>query len=126
MRRLCALGALAFVLLTGCSNAVSGSDAILLGDGYIRVPAAPYSAGSVGIEIENVGDLDHTLVVTRADGSPIAATSSVAAGESTRLTVDLAPGTYTVSCRIVVQLPDGAVIDHYELGMVASIEVVDG
>ena len=123
MRRLSVLGVLAFALLSGCSGAASGSRAVLLGDGYIRVPAAPYTAGLATIEIENVGELDHTLVVTKADGSPIAATGSVPAGEFATLTVDLAPGTYTFSCRIVVQLPDGTVMDHYQLGMVSTITV---
>ncbi|MDX1450817.1 MAG: hypothetical protein R3246_17335, partial [Acidimicrobiia bacterium] len=40
------------------------------------------------------------------------------------LLVDLAQGTYVVSCRIVVQTPDGELVDHYELGMVSSISVV--
>ena len=125
MKRLGALGILVSALLAGCASPVATSDSILLGDGYIEVPAAPYQAGNVAIDIENVGDLDHTLVVTGADGSPIAATGSVAAGEVTRLTVDLAPGVYTVTCRIVVQLPDGTLLDHYELGMVSTI-TVDG
>ena len=37
----------------------------------------------------------------------------------------LTPDTYQLTCRIVVQLEDGSLIDHYQNGMGETI-VVDG
>jgi hypothetical protein len=39
------------------------------------------------------------------------------------LSVDLQPGAYQVSCRLVGQDGDGNIIDHYENGMFSQLEV---
>jgi len=42
------------------------------------------------------------------------------------LGVDLEPGEYRFTCRIVSQLEDGTLLDHYEFGMETTVEVVAG
>jgi hypothetical protein len=55
----------------------------------------------------------------------VAATDLVAPDENARLEVDLAAGVYSFTCRIVAQDSEGALIDHFESGMHASVRVED-
>jgi uncharacterized cupredoxin-like copper-binding protein len=61
--------------------------------------------------------------VTDNEGNVLAATDVVAPGTDATLSVDLQPGAYQVSCRLVGQDGDGNIIDHYENGMFSQLEV---
>jgi len=122
MKRLAALVLLASAL-AGCTEPTSAGGAIVLDEYTIDVPPGSFSSGTVSLDVMNAGEFSHTLVVTQSDGSAVAATASIPPGSGADLVVDLAPGEYQVSCRIVVQLPDGTIVDHYEEGMVGSITV---
>jgi hypothetical protein len=110
------------VLIAGCTAAPSGGSSFVLDDGSIVGPEI-ISKGATTLEISNVGEFNHTLVVTDADGNVLAATDVVAPGTDTSLSVDLQPGAYQVSCRLVGQDGDGNIIDHYEIGMFGQLEV---
>jgi hypothetical protein len=112
--------------LAACSGAAARGGEFVLSEYDIDVPPASFQAGTVAFPIINAGEFGHTLVVTGEDGRAIAASETIAAGGAAELVLDLAPGTYQVSCRIVVQLPDGTIVDHYQAGMVASFEVAEG
>ena len=66
---------------------------------------------------------EHTLVITDAGGQVVSAGAVVAPGETSEMSVDLAPGEYWFTCRIVGQDDEGNVIDHFEEGMAAGIAV---
>jgi uncharacterized cupredoxin-like copper-binding protein len=53
----------------------------------------------------------------------IAATDLVVPGAEATLEVDLQPGTYVFSCRIVSQDDEGNLIDHFESGMHRTVTV---
>lgn len=122
MRRIAAL-VLTTAALAGCETAPMESGVIVLDEFSIELSAPVLQSGSVVLMVENAGDFSHTLVVTRADGSAIAATETIAPASSVELPLELEPGRYQVSCRIVVQRPDGTIVDHYEQGMLASLTV---
>jgi len=63
------------------------------------------------------------MVVTDETGSVVATTSLIPPGESTSLPLDLDPGLYSVTCRIVAQTPDGDIVDHFESGMHTTLRV---
>jgi len=112
------------VLVASCSSAAPSSSATFDLEEYrVYGTTTTFSAGPVAFDVDNEGEFSHTFVITAADGSVVTALDPIAAGESRSLTVDLAPGTYQVSCRIVVQLPDGTIVDHYQQGMHALIHV---
>lgn len=123
MRVRLALGAMVLAI-AGCSGSASSGE-FALSEYAIDVPSVSLEGGSVPLQIVNAGDFSHTMVITGEDGRAIAATETIAAGDSAELVVDLQPGTYQVSCRIVVQLPDGTIVDHYQAGMVARFTVAD-
>jgi uncharacterized cupredoxin-like copper-binding protein len=117
--------ALTTMILAGCGSTPVDSAVIVLDEYSIELSAPVVQTGPVVLTVENAGDFSHTLVVTRADGSAVAATETIAPGSAVELPLDLEPGGYQVSCRIVVQLPDGTIIDHYEQGMLASMTVAN-
>ncbi len=80
-------------------------------------------AGDNTISIANIGLYAHTLVVTDSSGGVVAATPLVQPGETISLEVDLAPGRYSFTCRIVAEAPDGNIVDHYEAGMNTLLDV---
>lgn len=84
------------------------------------------TAGRVVLDIENTGQYGHTLVVTTDAGAVVAATGLIAAGDATTLEVELSPGGYQFSCRIVATGGDGALLDHHQLGMKADVRVRSG
>lgn len=120
------LGLAAIALgLAGCSGSASSGE-FLLTEYHIAVPGPSFEAGTVPLQILNSGEFPHTMVVTGEDGRALAATGTIAAGGTEELVLDLEPGAYHVSCRIVLQLPDGTIVDHYQAGMVAEFEVTEG
>ncbi|MEX1207309.1 MAG: hypothetical protein WEE36_01695 [Acidimicrobiia bacterium] len=124
MRRAFAL-AITTMILAGCGSTPVDSAVIVLDEYSIELSAPVIQTGPVVLAVENAGEFSHTLVVTRADGSAVVATETIAPGSAVELPLDLEPGGYQVSCRIVVQLPDGTIVDHYEQGMLASMEVAE-
>jgi uncharacterized cupredoxin-like copper-binding protein len=64
-------------------------------------------------------------VVTDDDGVVLAATGLIGPGQGVTLTLDLVPGAYQFSCRLVASR-DGQVFDHYQMGMVADVVVEMG
>ena len=121
MRRLAPL----LALLAACSGPAPGSTASLeLREYAISSTVDTLAAGLVTLGVTNVGEFPHPLVITAADGSVVAAIDPLTAGSTGSMVVDLTPGAYRVSCRIVVQRPDGSIADHYQEGMVRRLEVV--
>ena len=95
-----------------------------LDDFYIKPVSGTWEAGHVEFDVFNEGNVAHTLVLTTEDGSTvIASTEPIGSGESVVMAVDLLPGTYTLSCRIVKQASDGTFVDHFEEGMHTTIHV---
>lgn len=116
------LPVLALLALTGC--AVQGGEHATyeLVEFSIGGPDR-VAAGSEAVTVDNGGEFPHTLVVTDDTGTVVAATSLIQPGESTTLALDLDPGLYSVTCRIVAQTPDGDIVDHFEAGMHANLRV---
>jgi plastocyanin len=114
---------LVLLVLGACGGqAVSGSD-VEVGEFWITPNDHLLQAGTVELVVENYGEFSHTLVVSDASGTVIGATDLIAPEASTTLTVELLPGSYTFTCRIVKGLDDGSVVDHYQQGMAASVDV---
>jgi uncharacterized cupredoxin-like copper-binding protein len=83
------------------------------GEMFIELSQEELTAGSITFEVVNSGSATHDFVVEQ-DGNDIAGTDSIAPGDSTTLTVDLAPGQYVVYC---------SVGDHRSLGMETTVTV---
>lgn len=109
------------LLVAGCGS-VASDDGFTLDEGSILGPDL-IQQGNVELQIENVGEFNHTMLVTDEDGTVKAATGVLAPGTSAVLSVDLAEGTYQVSCRLVGQDSEGNIVDHYEQGMFKQVEV---
>ncbi len=118
MRRL----TLAFILLAACSATQATDSGFNLHEWSVGGPSH-LSADSGSIAIHNTGEYNHTLVITNDSGEVVAATGLVAPGTDATLAVDLPPGTYTFSCRIVAANDEGQLVDHYEKGMYRSVSV---
>lgn len=119
MRKLLAITA---VVIAACSATASGADHYQLGEFFITGPTTlGHSTGAVSIE--NSGEFPHTLVVSTPDGAVVTATDLVMPGETATLNLDLDPGVYQFTCRIVGQDADGGLIDHYERGMHTTVSV---
>ena len=118
---------LAAVLIVACSSPqiATGSIEVELADFYIEPAAETIAAGNVVFEVFNEGEFPHTLVVARDSGEVIFASDVVKPGEEIDVDLRLTPDTYQLTCRIVVQLEDGSLVDHYQNGMGETI-VVDG
>ncbi len=111
------------VAATACTpSGTSGAD-VALNEFTIAAPQR-IAAGRVHLDIANTGEFGHTLVVSKTDGTVVASTEVLGPGESAILDLDLEPGRYMFSCRIVVQTPTGEIVDHYARGMAATIDVV--
>ena len=63
---------------------------------------------ATSLEIQNDGEFGHTVVVADGSGRIVAATALIGSGETGELPVDLAPGRYEFTCRIVFQSEDGS------------------
>ena len=128
MRRLAICAVLAGLVLGACGasargDAVSAAEVRL--DEFVITVGSPLAAGPVDLVVSNGGEFAHTLLVTDLAGTVVAGTDLVAPGTSLDLSLDLPPGAYRLSCRIVVQDRDGGIIDHFQQGMRASVTVVD-
>jgi plastocyanin len=80
----------------------------------IAVPAAKLAPGSVTFVVTNAGKIQHDLVVSGPGVKGTAKTPLIDAGQSGKLTVTLATGTYTLYC---------SVPGHRAAGMVAKLTV---
>lgn len=123
MRRV--LAASVILIAAGCTGggAAVTSASVELYEPVIAPSADTFSAGEVSLAVTNTGRFAHTLVVTTDSGRVITATDLIQSGESVDLVVDLAPGTYQFTCRIVAQMDDGSLLDHYEAGMNTMVTV---
>lgn len=108
--------------LTACLPASSGDVTVALTEFEVEL-ARRIMPGPVNLDVVNEGEFRHTLVVSTADGTVVASTEVLAPGTAASLTPDLAPGEYQFSCRVVVQIPDGTIVDHYAEGMAAEVRV---
>lgn len=120
MRRLVVVVAL--LLGTSCSPGASGEARYELGEFFISGPST-LSEQPGSLTVENTGEFPHTLVVTRPGGGVVAATDVVPPGQTLTLDLDLGPGPYQFTCRIVAQGSDGSLVDHYERGMHTMVSV---
>jgi uncharacterized cupredoxin-like copper-binding protein len=80
----------------------------------ITLPAAKVPAGKVTFAVQNVGKIQHDLVVSGPGVKGAAKTPLINAGQSAKLTVTLAAGSYTLYC---------SVPGHRAAGMVAKLTV---
>ncbi|MDX1469464.1 MAG: hypothetical protein R3258_08980 [Acidimicrobiia bacterium] len=122
MRRVATI--LGLVALISACQPATDEALFELADGSISGPSRVVSDVNT-FTASNTGNLAHTMVVTANDGRVIAATDLIQPGETAALEVDLDPGMFQVSCRIVAQGDDGELMDHYELGMRLSLDVVE-
>lgn len=112
-----------WVLACSAPAPTKGPVDIQLDDFYIETETPIIAAGKVTFDVVNDGQFPHTIVVETSGGEVLAASGVVAPGEATKMDLDLAAGTYQLTCRIVVQLDDGQIVDHYQDGMWTAIDV---
>lgn len=110
-------------LVGACGGQAVANTEVEIGEFWISPADGVLQAGTVELLVENSGEFSHTLVVSDASGTVIGATDLIGPEAESILTVDLLPGSYTFTCRIVKGLDDGSIVDHYQLGMTASIDV---
>lgn len=115
--------ALLITVLGACSEPGVSSSEIEVGEFWISAGDRVLHAGTIDLSIENYGEFPHTLVVSDAAGTVIAATDLIGPDAETALTVNLQPGSYMLTCRIVKGLEDGTVVDHYQEGMATPVDV---
>jgi uncharacterized cupredoxin-like copper-binding protein len=115
--------ALMLTLAVACSSGAVATGGYVMAEGSIVGPEVLAAGGETVFHISNVGEFGHTFVVTNADGKVLGATDVLPPGAEVGLTLDLVPGQYQVSCRLVTQDGDGNLIDHYEVGMYQNIRV---
>jgi hypothetical protein len=92
---------------------------------YDVVGPSQLDPATKAINVTNSGEYPHTLVITDISGEVVAASSLISPGESAELALDLEPGRYSFTCRIVVESPEGELIDHFEQGMTTTVSVTD-
>ena len=80
----------------------------------ITVPAAKVAPGKVTFAVKNAGKIQHDLVVSGPGVTGAAKTPLLNAGQTAKLTVTLAAGSYTLYC---------SVPGHRAAGMVAKLTV---
>ena len=111
------------LMLTSCSVAAVSETSVALTEFSVTPLVDRLKAGTVDLSVSNSGEFSHTLVVSDNAGTVVAATALIDPGETSSLSVDLQPGAYMFTCRIVGQTGEGEIVDHYQLGMVARIDV---
>jgi uncharacterized cupredoxin-like copper-binding protein len=115
----------ALLSMTACSGAEgSGSQiGVVLEEFSIGLTESAWAAGPISLDVDNRGEFSHTVVVTSETGTVIETSPVLAPGDSASIELDLEPGTYHLTCRIVAETPDGDLVDHYEHGMHAAVVV---
>jgi uncharacterized cupredoxin-like copper-binding protein len=112
------------ILIAACSTqTASGAADYVLRESAIDGPSSLTGSTETTLQVSNTGEYSHTLIVTDENGDVMGATGLVGSGEETTLEVDLAPGTYVFSCRIVAEDDEGNLRDHYEAGMHRTVTV---
>ncbi len=125
MRRAFALIATVLVV-TACQGATGSSADVELSEFKIEPSITTFDAGTVTLNVKNQGEYGHTLVITDGGGHVLSAGGVIPPSETSQVSIDLAPGQYSFTCRIVAQDDQGNVIDHYEQGMSAEVVVKAG
>lgn len=120
MRRLS--WAVLLLLVVACTTAAAAEHRYVLSEWAVEGPGR-VGAGPAAIEVENSGEWSHTLVVTTEAGEVVAASGLIDAASTKTLEVDLSPGAYIFSCRIVAEDDEGGLSDHYEQGMHRKVVV---
>jgi len=121
MRRWLVFAAL-LLALPACTSKGSESLTFDLTEFDVNGPGR-LDAGVSTISVSNSGEFPHTLVIAEENGRVVAATEMIQPGETAAIDIDLAPGSYQFSCRIVGQRQDGSIVDHFEEGMVQRVSV---
>lgn len=111
------------LLLGACGGQGVSSTEVEMGEFWISPVDGRLQAGKVELLVENYGEFSHTLVVSDASGIVVGATDLIGPEAEALLTVDLVPGSYMFTCRIVKGLDDGTFVDHYQQGMAVSVDV---
>lgn len=123
MRRILRVSlALLLALNVACAGAASPSPGYDLHEFVVDGPSS-LEAGTNSLRVSNTGEFPHTLVVARSDGTVVAATDLIQSGDSVHLELDLEPGVYQFTCRIVSQRSDGQIVDHFQEGMNRTVSV---
>ncbi len=119
-------GLLAVVLAACSAVQASSSVVVTMSEFEIDVSVHTLSAGTVQVRLVNDGEFPHTLVVEDTSGAVIAASEALLADSARDLELELPEGRYRFTCRIVVEKSDGEIVDHYEQGMLTTVDVVAG
>ncbi|MEX2322787.1 MAG: hypothetical protein WEA29_03335 [Acidimicrobiia bacterium] len=109
--------------ITACSGTPADESRVVLSEYSMVASPGLLTAGAVDFEVENVGEQGHMMVITDGQGTVLATTEVIPPGTTTTLRAELEAGRYLASCRIVVQLPEGRIVDHLEEGMVTMLRV---
>lgn len=109
--------------VAACQSAAASSATVGLDEFSVTPTASSFEAGDVELTMRNTGKFGHTLVVTDSDGNVVRAGEMLGPSEEATLRLDLKPGEYQFTCRIVGQDGAGNIIDHYEEGMLAEVTV---
>ena len=117
------LSAVLVVALAACAPAATSETEVELTEFSIST-SQRLVGGTQDLHVVNRGEFGHTLVVSSADGTVVTSTDVIPPGSDAALELELEPGQYVFTCRIVVETPDGEIVDHYARGMAAPIEVV--
>lgn len=120
------LAALA-VLMSACvgAAATTGPPRVELSE-FSIVATGAFEPGRNDLVVLNRGEFAHTLVIADPTGHVVAASDVIPAGEQLDFPVELDPGDYQLSCRIVVETGEGDLVDHYAEGMLTDIAVAPG
>lgn len=121
MRKLCFL----LLILSSCSTLSTEGNTFELTEGSITGPSVVTAGPGSSMRVVNNGEFGHTFVITDSDGRVISATQVLEPGADIQIDVDLAQGSYLVSCRLITQSPDGTINDHFQLGMFKSITAAE-
>jgi Cupredoxin-like domain len=115
--------AVALLMLSGCGVAAVSETSVALNEFSVIPLASRLKAGTVDLSVSNSGEFSHTLVVSDSAGTVVAATALIRPGETSSLSIHLQPGAYMFTCRIVGESDTGEIIDHYQRGMAARVDV---
>lgn len=113
----------AALVLVSCAPGAASRAVVELDEFTITPSAVTFQTGEVELMVSNQGEFGHTLVVTDPAGDVVWAGDLLEPAEEETVRLDLPPGEYQLTCRIVAQDGDGNLIDHYERGMVAWVSV---